>query len=142
MVGTELAVDFSGAIIDYGELCRLKYYKESFSGADYDNSYITASGSASWFKGLYFPVMDGSTDTGGDKKLLEQGSIVHNDLKLFAPPHINLSGPFIKIGLGSPVIGDYKVLPEGAVTYRVEGVDIYKKVYLRLLNTGSFIGEY
>lgn len=138
--GTDLAQDFSGAVATYGELVRVKYYVDSFSGADYDNHYLTASGTNSWVKGVHFPIA--SRMGGEDYKLLQQGRILLDDRKLFLDPSVNLSGATIKVGLGSPVRDEYSVLPDGVSVFSLQGVSIYKKAYLRLLNSGSFIGEY
>jgi len=143
MVGTELRQEASGTIATYGEAISIKYYIQTFSGTDYDNHYITQSGNTVWTKGLHFPLSDmGGDNTGEEYKLLQQGAIRHDDRKIFLLADYNLSGPTIKIGLGSPSRAYYKVLPQGVVPQSIEGVDVYKKAYLRMLNTGSFESEY
>lgn len=139
-LGANLFVDFSGTVNIYGESCRVKYYKATYSGTGYDTEYLTPSGNDTWTKGMHFPV---KSDKGGeDFKYLEQGKIQLDDRRLFIMPTANLSGANLKIGIGSPVKNEYKILNEGARLYSLQGVDIYKKVYIRLLNNGSFYGEY
>lgn len=138
--GTQAAQDFSGAVATYGEMCRLQYFKETYSGSDYDNRYITKSGTAVWQPGLHFPV---NTRTGGeDFKFLQQGRIQMDDKKVFFPPTANLSGTSIKVGIGSPTPTEHFIIPDGVQVQHLQGVAIYKKAYVRRLNTGSFVEEY
>lgn len=139
-IGTDTAVDFSGAVAEYGELIRIKHYLDSYSGAAYDNAYLTTSGTDNWVKGMHFPV---ATRFGGeDYKLVEQGRIQLDDRKLFIDPSVNLSGIAVKIGIGSPVSAEYAVRDKGVHVQEIEGVQIYKKAFIRILNTGSFPNEY
>ena len=138
--GEQLAQKFSGSVIQYGQPCRIAYYKDSYSGTAYDNAYLTASGTNQWVYGLDFPVGTGQ-HAGEDYKFLAQGRIQLDDKKIFFPPHINLSGAGVKIGIGSPTTVEYAIVPEGVKVYNVQGIDIYKKVYVCKLNTGSLPGE-
>jgi len=138
--GEQLAQDFSGSVTQYGQSMRVAYYKDSYSGTAYDNAYLTASGTNQWMTAFDFPVGQGR-NTGEDFKFLAQGRIQQDDRKIFVPPHINLSGAGVKIGIGSPTPVEYAIIPEGVSVYNVQGVDIYKKAYVRKLNTGSLPGE-
>ena len=79
---------------------------------------------------------------GEDYKLLQQGALQMNDKKIFMMPNINMSGASIKLGIGSPAPIEFSVLPIGVEVHSIQGVDVYKKAYIRLLNNGSFLGEY
>lgn len=140
--GQQVAIDFSGDVAQSGRVMRIQHYAPSFSGAGYDNSYLTLSGTTQYIHAMDFPVGMGRYG-GEDFKLLEQGHIQYDDRKMFFNPAANFSGAYVKIGIsGSSVTELFSVIPEGAKVYPVQGVDIYKKVYARKLNTGSFPGEF
>lgn len=137
---TDIRTDFSGCVTEYGTPIRVKYYIDSYSGADYDNRFLTSSGSAVWSKAIIF-CMDGTT-ADDDYKLLEQGAIRLGDMRAYVMPHINLSGPGVKFGVGSPVHTEYSVVPLGVHGPNIQDTNIFMKVYLRILNNGSFVNEY
>jgi len=133
--------DFNSIVKSHGERVRVKYYTESYSGAEYDDSYITQSGSAVWTSGLHFPL--NTTTAGDDAKYIEQGKIHVDDRKLYIPTTVNISGaPALKLGIGSPPRDEYSVLNDVSHTQYLNGSPIYHRLYVRILNTGSFINEF
>ena len=140
--GQQTALDFSGNVAQYGRIIRIQHYTPSYSGtATYDENYLTSSGTTQYIHAMDFPVGMGRR-SGEDFKLLEQGQIQYDDRKFFFDPAVNMSGAFVKLGIsGTSITELFSVLPEGANVYEIQGVDIYKKVYARRLNTGSFTGE-
>lgn len=141
-VGQQTAIDFSGSVAAYGTVMRVQHYAPSYSGTKYDNSYLAASGATQYIHAMDFPVGMGR-GAGEDHKLLEQGSIQYDDRKMFFNPTPTFSGAHVKIGIsGTTVTELFSILPKGARVESIQGIDIYKKVYVRKLNTGSFPGEY
>jgi len=142
-LGGQTAIDFSGNVATYGRIMRIQHYTPSYSGtATYDRNYLTASGATQYIHAMDFPVGMGR-NAGEDFKLLEQGQIRHDDRKMFFNPTPNFSGAHVKLAVSGATITEvYSILPDGARVYKIQGTDIYKKVYTRILNTGSFPGEF
>lgn len=129
-------------ILKYGEPIRFKYYTISYNSTGYydDDVTLTQSGIDYWSSGLKFPV-DASRGS-SDAVLLEQGKLLTNDSKLYVLGSVQTSGLApIKIGLGSPNFGEYEVLNDGTIPWSINGSIVYKKIYVRFLTNGSFIGE-
>jgi len=139
--GTELREDIK-EVISYGEPIRIKYYTEYKTGEYDDDVTIRQSGVDVWTSGLQQPISSNTYKSEG--MLVQQGKLLADDKKLYVLGDVNVSGAAkIKIGMnGSPVTEEYFIVNEGQVNeWNVDGIEIYKKLYLRRLNTGSFIGE-
>lgn len=124
---------------NYGQLVRIKYYTTSGADASYDDDVVlTQSGSSLWISGMVQPIDQkrGSWDS----VLMEQGKVMQNDSKLYIDGSVNTSG-LVKIGLGSPIINEYSILELGVNAHNIGGQNVYKKIYIRALTNGSFIGE-
>jgi len=138
----ELKEDVAQAIA-YGDQVRLKYYTTTYGGANsYDDDVTyTQSGTNLWTSGLSQPI--DNRPNGVDAILLEQGLLQVDDIKLYVEGVVQTSGLApIKIGIGSPVDNEYQILNQGQVIApTVGGEFIYKKIYARILNNGSFVGE-
>jgi len=131
-------------VLRYGEQVRFKYYTGSFGAGSYydDDISLTQSGNDYWCSGLICPI---DSKLGGyDALLLQQGKILYDDKKLYVAGVVQTSGlgP-IKIGMaGSPTTRQYEILSDGeTISWGLNGSPIYKKLYIRYLTTGSFIGE-
>jgi len=137
----EINHDFN-QILKYGEQIRLKYYNQSYTGEYDDDVTLTQSGIDVWCSGLVQPI--DSRMGAFDAMLLQQGKVTIDDKKIYIPGSVQTSGlgP-IKIGMtGSPVTKEYQILEDGYnIEWSVNGSMIYKKLYVRHLNNGSFIGE-
>ena len=130
-------------ILKYGEQVRFKYYNLTVNGSYYDDDItLTQSGNDSWTSGLVQPL---DKATGGyDSLLLQQGKILIDDKKIYVDGIVQTSGLApIKIGTtGSPTERQYEVLNDGqTIEWNVNGSPVYKKLYVRYLTNGSFIGE-
>ena len=138
---SELVSDIDSAL-SYGEKVRFKYYNQTSMGEYSDDVVYTQSGNDYWCSGLICPI---DSRTGGyDTLLLQQGKILMNDKKIYVRGDIQTSGlGKIKIGTtGSPTTREYEILNEGQVTgWEVNGSVVYKKIYVRYLTNGSFVGE-
>lgn len=86
-------------------------------------------------------------NSGKDSILVEQGKLLNNDLKLFTSGAIRFTGSDtqVKVIMGSATdlsgFEAYSVIVPSATKPQAEGQDIYNKIYLRRLTTGSLIGE-
>lgn len=133
-------------VLKYGEQIRFKYYNVSSGDEDYydDSVTLTQSGTDFWCSGLVQPIDKRNVPGGYDGLLLEQGKVVVDDKKIYILGNVQTSGlgP-IKIGMtGSPPTREYEILQDGqAIHWNINGSPVYKKVYVRYLNNGSFIGE-
>ena len=131
-------------ILKYGEQVRFKYYTQSLGAGSYydDDVSLTQSGTDFWVSGVVQPISNKQFSS--DALLLNEGKILLDDKKLYVTGSVQTSGlAAIKIGMtGSPPSQEYQILNEGAITsWNINGVDIYKKIYVRYLPNGSFIGE-
>ena len=129
--------------LDLGKLCRFQYYSSGFGAGSYydDDITLTKSGVDLWTSGVVLPISN--TRGSSDAVLVEQGKLLTNDTKLYINGTINTSGT-IKVGLGSysNMSGcEYSLLGEGVMKYEVNDTDILKKLYVRILPTGSLDGE-
>ena len=68
---------------------------------------------------------------------------VHQDLRLYFNGSLLRTGSerLVTIGIGSPVGEVFTTIPDGTIRAEVEGVPIYKKVFLSRLPLGSLIGQ-
>jgi hypothetical protein len=129
--------------LDYGQIARIKYYTQSFGAGSYydDDVALTQSGTNLWISGVVLPITQNRGSN--DAVLLQQGKIFTNDTKLYIRSNISTSG-IIKIGLGSytNMSGcEYSVIDEGIISWGINNVPIYKKLYIRYLTNGSLMGE-
>lgn len=140
---TDVQDKFEDTVTVNGVLIRMRTYVPSYSGTDYDNAYVTASGSDAWFMGMQQPL--DIRNGGKDYKFIQQGLIQFDDSKVYIPGSISItSANKYKLWLGgSPSITTpYEIVENGVIPWNISGVDIYKKVYIRILNGGSFSNEY
>jgi len=128
--------------LQYGEQIRFKYYNQIATGDYDDDTTLTQSGTDFWVSGVVQPI--NTNQYSSDALLLEQGKILQDDKKLYVEGTVQTSGlgP-IKIGLnGSPTTEQYRILEDGQITdWTINGTIIYKKLYLKYLTNGSFVGE-
>jgi len=136
---TALRNDFNSIINENGVICRIRYFSPIFTSGTYDDDVSLFVSSDTWTSGLRQPI----NKTYGSKEgvLLEQGLITINDSKLYIPGNINMSGT-LKIMIGSPTGDKYQVINDaGIIEWNINEVPVYKKVFIRRLETGSFYGE-
>ena len=132
-----------GEVLTYGEQVRFKYYNQTNTGSYYDdNVALTQSGNDLWTSGVLCPINNkyGSYEA----VMLQQGKLLVDDKKLYVAGEIQTSGlgP-IKIGMvGSPTTKQYQIIGDGEViNWGINGSSVCKKIYVRYLTNGSFIGE-
>jgi len=136
--GQQVAQDVNQAI-SYGQSVRFKYFTVSTSGTVYDDDVkLTQSGNDLWCTGLYQPL--NSLAASEDALLLEQGFVIQSDKKLYLNGSIQTSGLW-RVGIGSPVVKEYSMVPNGVHQWELDTTVVYKRVFLRNLTTGSLAGE-
>ena len=135
--------DFNNGVdeaLQFGQRVRFRYYAVTAGAGSYydDNISLAQSGSDVWTSGVILPI--NGTRGSADAVLLEEGKIFTNDTKLYVRGSVNTSG-MIKIGLGSPISGEYSLLGEGVTEWSVNQTKVLKKLYIRYLPLGSLTGE-
>lgn len=140
-LSNEIKTSFN-EILAYGEQVQFKYYSQTVLGGYDDDINLVQSGADFWVSGIVQPISNKQFSS--DALLLQQGKILLDDKKLYVNGEVQTSGlgP-IKIGMnGSPTTQQYQILEDGQVTeWSVNGDAVYKKIFVRFLPTGSFIGE-
>lgn len=126
--------------ITFGEQIRIKYYNVGYYGEYDDDVVLTQSGVDYWTSGVVLPMQPRDGRGSSEAVLLQQGLLLTSDTKLYIDGSIPTSG-MIKIGLGSPIEGEYSLLSEGVIKWNVNQVPILKKLYIRRLTNGSLMGE-
>jgi len=139
-LSTELGQDFV-QILKHGDRVRFRYFNRTYPGGGsyYDDDLtLTQSGTDLYVSGIVFPLdhTDGSTD----QILLAQGRIVNDDRRLYIAGSIQTSGLW-RVGIGSPPAREYAQIENGTFIWPIEGTNIYKKIYIRNLPTGSLAEE-
>ena len=144
-VTNRLSVGFENMLIRAGKPIKIRYFSESCGSVwDDDVTLTEVTGSAIWTSGIVFPLSNkqGSEDV----NLLEQGKLTNMDQKLYVNGSMDFTGIGsnlkVMIGMnGSPTqTMNYTMILDGGIPYEVEGNQIYKKIYIRLLNLGSLMG--
>lgn len=132
---------FNSIVSQAGRPITVRYFNEVIGSVWDDDTILTQSGADVVTSGI---VMVMNTQEGSqDSVLVQQGKLQDNDKRLFVNGSLLITGSDsqCKIFLGS-VAGDvYSTIPLGGIAPEVEGIPIYKKVYIRRLTNGSLIGE-
>ena len=120
----------------------MKYYTQTIlaGGSSYDDAVSFSLSGTVWTSGI-IQNLDFNRRSNFESLLKEQGKVKETDLKLYIAGSHSLSGAAIKIGTGSPPTNEYRIIEEGVVQYPFMGDNIYNKVYIRRLTTGSLFGE-
>ena len=138
---SNVSADFN-KLLEYGEQIRFQYYNQFLTGEYDDDITLVQSGADYWCSGVVQPI--DTTFGSHDSLLFEQGKILMDDKKIYLNGSVQTSGlgP-IKIGMnGSPTTEQFRMIDDGKNTqWSANGVSIYKKVYVRYLTNGSFIGN-
>jgi len=135
---TEAGECFNQAIIEWGQPLRVRYFTEAYDTGSYDDTVtLTRSGVELYISGVVQPL--DSEEGSKDAILLQQGRVKQDDQILYLVGSIQTSGA-LQFGLGSPPAEEFGIVPNGIITWSVQGNEIYKKVYIRRLTTGSIFG--
>ena len=142
---SKLKSDFTKFVKAEGTDLRLKYYTGSVANTDWDDAQVfVQSGADIWTSGVCLPILN--VQGSHDAVLVEQGKIKTSDKRFYIQGEISMDAPAqgaIKIGLGSPILAEHSLIPDGVQAWPpLTGDIVYYKVFGRELSTGSFIGEY
>lgn len=131
--------DFNNALQDEGTNIRLRYFVKSYVAGGYDDDITLTSGTDVWTKAFVQHI--DQTRGSSDAVLVQQGILLENDSRIYVQGDVSTSGVF-KLQIGSPSGEQYGVIDNGIVpSPLVNGSLIYKKLYGRVLPTGSMYGE-
>ena len=145
-ISNKLSLGFSKIVEKAGKPIRIRYFAtEAGSVWDDEVTLTEVTGSEIWTSGIVMPLSNrfGSEDV----VLVEQGKLRNQDQILFVNGSLDFTGTGsnfkVKIGMnGSPTQTDnYTLIPLGGIPFEVEGVQVYKKAYIRRLQNGSLIYE-
>lgn len=133
------AAQFANVMSAFGQPIRIRYFSGAINGSYYDdNQVLTRSGVDIWTSGVVQPIQ--TPQGSSEANLMQQGLILDNDVRLFISGAVQTSGMF-KVGLGSPITGEFALTQAGVVTWSPDAVPVYKKLYVRHLTNGSLVGE-
>lgn len=137
----DIGSDFNKILKLIGQQVRFRYFTTTpvSAGSGYDDSTVlTVSGTDLWASGVV-QLMTGPK--GNDEQALwEQGRIRYGNNRLYVAGNVQTSGQF-KVWIGSPVTNEFSLNPDGIDNWNINGIPIYKKLYMTYLPTGSLIGE-
>lgn len=128
-----------------GRKILIRYYSGAVDSVYDDELTLVKSGTDFFGSAIVMPLSNrrGSEDS----ILLEQGKLQDGDIKMFVSGNILFTGSyhFPKVYLGSQTklgsIASYSMVDTGTFAPQVEATNVYKRVFLRLLPTGSLVGE-
>lgn len=137
---SELGKDFSDLITSHGRIIRFRYFTKAFPGGGsyFDDDTTLSSPSDVWASGFILPGLGENVSV--DPQLREQGLLQDTDMRLYVNGSITTSGTF-KVGLGSPIEGEYAPVEDGVENWPPIAPIVYKKMFLRFLPTGSLAEE-
>ena len=133
-IGTDMRNEVSKLVNDYGRVITIKYLNISGGSAYYDDNVTYTVSGTLCTSGIFLPKDQ------NDNLLVEQGKIFADDKKLYLSGDINVSGT-ITIQAGSKTGTVYSIVPIGVGGIDVGTDNVYSKLFVRRLPTGSLIGE-
>ncbi len=144
-IADTLSAGFAKIVSKAGKPIRIRYFSlEPGSVWDDEVTMTEVTGSEIWVSGVVAPLSRryGSEDL----ILVEQGKLRNQDQTLYVNGSLDITGVGsnfkCKIGInGSPTQIDNYTMVQAGIPYEAQGTQIYKKVYIRRLTNGSFIGE-
>ena len=141
VVASRLANGLTKLFQRAGTQISVSYYTPTI-GSIYDEATSLAeSGTRIWTSGIVFALDPNSTT---DSVLIQQGKLADNDLKLYThgslllTPVVGSTTLYTQVGIGSPG-SMFSIIPLGGVPREAEGIKIFKRIYLKKLQTGSLL---
>ena len=121
-----------------GNIFRMRYYTESIGSVWDDDRTLTASGNDYYTSGVILSI--DNTKGSNDQVLVEQGRIRYDDSKIYISGTIpTTSGVRIFTIAISGVDRVYQNVLPGNIVPQYFGQDVYQKIYLREITTGSLL---
>ena len=124
-----------------GNLLRGRYYTETIQGGgsvwdDTNASSFAKSGADLYFSGIILKI--DATRGSEDQVLLEQGRVRYDDSKIFVNGSVQTtSGARVFTFAISGLDRVYREIEQGVNMPQYFGMDVYKKVYCRIVDGGS-----
>ncbi len=137
-IGSELRIELNGMINSYGKPLRFSYFNYYTNADSFDDDFDFILSGTSWTSGIVFPINNNKGST--EAILLEQGKILNNDTTAFIQGDFNTSGTF-RIGIGSPIEGEFGLIPDTIQSYEINGEKVFKQIFLRRLTNDKLKGE-
>ncbi len=144
-VANNLQKGFDKIIKQAGRQIIIKYYSGAVDSVYDDELNLVISGNTFFGSAVVMPL---SNQRGSeDSILLEQGKLQDNDKKIYVSGNTLFTGSdhMAKVFIGSKTllatVPAYSLVDRGTYAPEVEGINVYKRAFIRLLPTGSFIGE-
>ena len=122
-----------------GNVLRVRYYSETYTGSVWDDSRsLAGSGTDLYISGVILKI--DSSQGSEDQVLLEQGRIRYNDMKCYVNGSIQTtSGARIFTVAISGLNRVYRENETGIFAPQYFGTDIFKKLYLTEVPLGSLL---
>ena len=130
-------------VLSNGAPVRFRYFNVSGADSGYDDDVtLTQSGSDFWTSGLWQPITTRDARYSQEAVLMEQGRLKEGDIKVYVQGSVDVSGLW-RLGIGSanPPSEEYSIVDGGIKTWKLQDSAIYHTLYVRLLTTGSLLGE-
>ena len=135
-IQSNLVTGFNRIVELGGTQLRVRYFNIT-PGSVYDDEVtLSKSGTDLWTSGV---IQSLNTRQGSsDSVLLQQGKVIDSDKKIYVDGDLPFNGASqsVDIQIGSPTGELYTTIPDGGVVKEVEGLNVYKKQFIRRL-TGS-----
>jgi hypothetical protein len=127
---------FAKAQSDWGRPIKIRYFSQTIGSVWDDQVVLSESGTGIWTTGVLLPV---SPTSSSDSLLMEQGKLMDSDQRLYVNGSLLLTGSIyqVQVQIGSPSGEQYSIIEPGFMAYETQGVQIYKKAYIRRLPIGS-----
>ena len=124
-----------------GTPMRIQYFTQTAGSVWDDDTTLAQSGTDLWTSGVVLPINAHFGQSEG--LLVEQGKLLSNDQKLYMHGSVlSVGSEFkFKVGMGSPIGGEYSLVGPAIIAPEVESTPIYRKVYIRRLTNGSLVGQ-
>ncbi len=144
-VANNLQKGFDNLLKQAGRQVMIRYFSGAVDSVYDDELDLVISGAEFFGSAVVMPLSNrrGSEDS----ILLEQGKLQDGDMKIYVSGNTLFTGSdhMAKVFLGSKTllatVPSYSLVDTGTYAPQVEGINVYKRAFIRLLPTGSFIGE-
>jgi len=142
-IANNLSAGFSSLMEKAGKPITIKYFSQTVGSVWEDDISLTEiAGSQVLTSGIVLPLSTRNRFNSEDVMLIEQGKLRAQDQRLYVNGSLDFTGTgsniSVKIVMGTD---SFTIVPLGGIPYEVENTQIYKKTYIRILPTGSLLGE-
>jgi len=138
-----LSAGFQSIITKAGKPITIKYFSQTVGSVwEDDVSLAEIAGSQLATSGIVLPLSTRNRFNSEDVMLIEQGKLRTQDQRLYVNGSLDFTGVGSNLSVKIVINSDsFTLVPLGGIPYEVENTQIYKKAYIRVLPTGSLLGE-